>query len=319
MPSLKKILLILGLLTLFVTINEGSVYAQEDKSIKTSTENSFKNGATYPARIMAPKAIVYADENMNSPLGFISNGKLITVGNPRKLNRDLVPLIVHGRMAFIQIKDIRYEDEKNELLTSKTGAPREHDIDVILQRPEEKLAENNSGYFTFGQHFVAGELNELSKTVGAEEKNTMSTFGAQFIHRQEVSRYFWGAAFEYSFASTEVLDFGFFTINPTVGYTFLKNSIFMVETYGSFDFSITTVMDIKNNFENESGGFVYGPQINARIVLFPEKKYHLTGGIGYKYYDVVELDTLTDANGNEIKGIDSISGMQLFMGFGIKF
>jgi hypothetical protein len=319
MPSLKKISLILGLLTSFVTINEGVLWAQDNKSYKSSDETLQKMGNSYPARVMSTKAIVYADENMNSPLGFISNGKLITVGNPRKLNRELVPLIVYGRIAFIQIKDIRYEDDEHEFLSNKTGAPREHDVDITIVPIEEKLSENNSGYFTFGQYLAGDDLNELSQAIDGEEKSTISVFGAQFIHRKENARVFYGAGFDYGFASTTDLDFTYFSINPTFGYTFMRNSAFLAEIYGSFDFSVSTYIDVKNNYENEPSGFLYGPQINARIVLFPSKKYHLTGGMGLKKYWVHDLNELLDANGNLLPGISSLNGFQLSVGFGVEF
>ncbi len=73
------------------------------------------------ARVIAPRAVVYSDENMSSPLGFISNDKLIKVGNPRKKNPNLVPLVVYGRVAFIEIKDIHYESQKMEIQNFKIG------------------------------------------------------------------------------------------------------------------------------------------------------------------------------------------------------
>ena len=107
MRKINLILPILGLLLSFVTM-------AADNSITNEHGRINLEGKTYTARIITPKAIVYADENMLSPLGYIANGKAIIVGNPRRMNRDLVPLVVYGRLAFIEIKDIRYEDTADE-------------------------------------------------------------------------------------------------------------------------------------------------------------------------------------------------------------
>lgn len=319
MPYLKKISLILGLLLSFVTIYRADLKAQDDKSVNSRDEAPGQLGATYIARVTSPKAVVYADENMNSPLGFISNGKLITVGNPRKLNRELVPLVVYGRVAFIKISDIRYEDEDDDKFSSKIGAPREHDIDVIIQKPDEKLSQNNSAYFSLHQFYTGDELKNLFMAIDNEEKNSITGITAQFIHRKEFSKFFWGAGFDYSAVSSEHLRFAFFMINPTLGYTLLRNPLFLLDIYGSIDFSVTTAMDIDNNTDREPSGFLFGPQVNARIVFFPEKKYHLVGSMGYRKYKAREIDGLEDVNATPVEGVQNISGVQFAVGLGMEF
>lgn len=318
MHKLKKISLILGLLSSFVTIYTGADALADDKSTNAADDVQQKLGNTYPARIATPKAIVYADENMNSPLGFISNGKLIIVGNPRKLNRELVPLVVHGRLAFIQIKDIRYETDEGELITAKNGAPKEHDVDIVIKPPDEKLSENNSAYLSINNFFTGDELKSVFQSIDGEEKSSMLGLRAQFIHRKEFSRYFWGAGFDYSFISSDGFSFGYFMINPTLGMTLMRNPLFLLDVYGSLDFSVTTFTDVKNNYENESGGFVWGPQISTRLVFFPENKYHIEAGMGLKRYRVMEIEQLTDKNDNTISGFTHLIGMNFFLGVGIE-
>ncbi len=319
MHQLKNFALILGLLSSFVTINASAFGAEADKSIEVDEISPQKLGQTYRARITTPKAIVYADENMNSPLGFISNGKLITVGNPRRMNRELVPLVVYGRVAFIQIKDIRYEDDEGEQLTSKSGAPREHDIDIIITPPDEKLSENNSAYLTLQNFFPGSDLKDFFMAVDGEEKSSLLGVHMQFIHRREFSRVFWGAGFDYSMASSDHASFGYFMINPTVGFTFMRNPLFLVDIYGSIDFSVSTLTNVEGNSVNEPSGFVWGPQINSRIVFFPDRRYHLVGGLSYKKYKTRELSNLTDLNDNPIEGIVYLNGLSFSLGLGMEF
>lgn len=299
---------ILGLIFLFVT----------SIMVASASDSSHQITGPQTARIIVPKAIVYSDENMSSPLGFISNDKLVTVGNPRKKNPDLVPLIVYGRLAFIELKNIHYESKSMEKENSKRGAPREHNIDDILTKPEEKLSENNSAYFTMHQFYAGEETRQLFETVEGEGKSNIGGFGGSLIHRQTLGRFFWGAGFEYNTISSDNIDLNATMFNTILGLTPLKNPLFLVDLYLSLDFSITARLNLKNNFVNEPAPFFYGPQFSSRIVFFPNQKYHLTGTLGVKSYKVLRIETLKDNNDLTINGISKTSGLNLAIGFAIE-
>ena len=130
-------------------------------------------GQTFTARISGPKAVVYSDENMLSPLGYIGNGKAITVGTPRRMNRDLVPLIINGKLAYIEIKNIRYEDTRDQEYMARRGPPREHNFDLILPKPSERLSDNNSLFFNL-HTFSAGQ--QVKDAFVNLEENEQSSF-----------------------------------------------------------------------------------------------------------------------------------------------
>lgn len=313
MRKIKNILAIIGLLSSFVTMAADNSVINEYGKVNLA-------GKTYTARIVSPKAVVYADENMLSPLGYIANGKAIIVGNPRRMNKDLVPTVVYGRLAFIEIKDIRYEDTADEEYNARRGAPREHNFDITIQKPEERLSENNSVYLSLHTYGAGDDVkNAFFNIQNNEEVTNFSGFEFQFIHRKEHSRFFWGAMFDYSGVSTADMKFNYFMFGPTFGFTPIRNPLFSVDVYGSLDLSINTEYDIANNFENEPSGFVWGPQVNARMVFFPQSKYHVFGGVGLRKYSVHNLETLKDLNDNEIDGIKNITSAQIFFGLGMEF
>lgn len=270
------------------------------------------------ARIIVPRAIVYSDENMSSPVGYISNDKLITVGNPRKKNPDLVPLVIYGRLAFIEIKNIHYENAGMELQNSKRGAPKEHNIDLVLTKPEEKLSENNSAYIHLHQFYAGDEVSNLFETVNGEAKSNFTGFGLTLLHRQLISKVFWGAALEYNSISTTNLDFNTTMLSGVFGYTPIRNPLFLVDLSFSLDFSVNSKIDLKTNYVNEPAPFFYGPQLLSRIVFFPGQKYHLTGTLSYKSYRVMQVESLVDANNQPINGLTSASGLNLAIGFAIE-
>jgi hypothetical protein len=270
------------------------------------------------ARIIVPRAIVYSDENMNSPLGYISNDKLITVGNPRKKNPDLVPLVVYGRLAFIELKNIHYESELAEQLHSKRGAPQEHNIDDVLIKPEEKLSENNSAYFNLHQFYGGKETSDLFESVDGTAKDNFTGIGINFLHRQRFGRAIWGAGFDYNFLSSENIDFTYFLISPFFGYTPMRTKLFLVDFVFSIDFSANSQLNLNNNFVTEPAPFIYGPQLLARLVFLPDQNYHITGELGYRSYKVLRVENLQDANDASIGGVTKLSGVNIGIGLAIE-
>lgn len=312
MLNLKNVLVILGLLLSFVTKAADNSIINDDGKVNLS-------GSSHTARVISPRAIVYADENMLSPLGYIANGKAIIVGNPRRINPNLVPLVVYGRLAFIEMKDIRFEDTADEEYNAKRGAPREHDVDITIQKPEERLSENNSFYFSLHRYDGGDEVKQLFLQVDDADKSVFTGFNLQFIHRQSTSRFFWGAALDYSAISTPNMKFGYWLLSPTIGYTFMRNPVFLLEAYASLDLALNTELSVDLNFVNEPSGYVWGGQANARIVLFPESKYHAFGGIGLRKYMVSGFSPLDDLNGNETTPIRDITSINLFIGAAMEF
>ena len=310
----KKIIPLIALVLLLSFVTKAS-----DNSIITDQGKVSLTGNSHTARVISARAIVYADENMLSPLGYIANGKAIIVGNPRRINPNLVPLVVYGRLAFIEIKDIRFEDTADEEYNAKRGAPREHDVDITIQRPEERLSENNSFYFSLHRYDAGTEVKDLFTAIDNADESVFTGFNIQFIHRQSTSRLFWGAALDYSSISTPGMKFGYWLLSPTFGYTFMKNPAFILEAYGSLDLALNTELDINTNYEDEPSGYVWGAQFNARVVLFPDSKYHAFGGVGLRKYNVSGFSPLEDLNGNAVQSVRDITSISLFVGAAMEF
>ena len=282
------------------------------------SEQTDQQAGLQTARITVPRAIVYSDENMSSPLGYISNGKLITVGNRRKKNPELVSLVVYGRLAFIESKNIHYENESAEINNSRHGAPREHNIDILLNKPEEKLTENNSAHFSL-QQFSAGEqMKNLINTTDGTTKNNYTGLAITLLHRQSLSKAFWGAGFEFYTLSTPNFKSDLYLIKALIGYTPIRTPLFLIDLSLSLDISTSASFKIKNNLVDEPAGFLLGNQIGAAIVFFPNQKYHIIGGIGYRNYKVYQEKTFVDSNGGDIDGITKMSGLNLSIGLALE-
>lgn len=291
----------------------------EDNSVIRDNGQIDMTGGTYTARITANKAIVYADENMLSPLGYIANGKAIKVGNPRRINKDLVPLIVSGRLAFIEIKDIKYENSSDSEYKFKRGVPLEHNFDVTLEKPEERFGDNNSLFLALHTYSAGTQVKNAFLLYTGENVSAFKGLNLQFFHRQPTSNFFWGMGLEYSTISATGLSLNYLLAGPSIGYTPIKNNFFALDIFASLDFALKNELVIENTTAGKPSGFVWGPQISARALLYPYGRYHLFGGLSLRKYAVVGYDDLKDIDGNPTEGINSISGLGLFIGFGMDF
>lgn len=67
------------------------------------------------AIVKSNRAVIYGDKELTAPLGFVSSGKELVVSDHPTGKGQLYKLLVSGKMAYIQIKDI---DLKNLIPTS---------------------------------------------------------------------------------------------------------------------------------------------------------------------------------------------------------
>lgn len=70
--------------------------------------------ASQDALVMVERAVIYADESMSAPIGYIKKGKRIKVGDIPRNKAQVYPIIVSGRVAYIKVLDVSTEKESVE-------------------------------------------------------------------------------------------------------------------------------------------------------------------------------------------------------------
>ena len=79
--------------------------------------NCQKLWASQSAIVVADQAIVYADQQMSAPLGFVTKGKKVKVGDIARNRSQVYPIIVNGKVGYIRLVDVTTQRES---ATSKT-------------------------------------------------------------------------------------------------------------------------------------------------------------------------------------------------------
>jgi hypothetical protein len=75
--------------------------------------------AAQSAVVGSDKAVIYSDREMSSPIGFVTKGKKLRVGEVKRNKGRVLPVVVNGRIAYIKVNDI-YTSENAKLVDDAT-------------------------------------------------------------------------------------------------------------------------------------------------------------------------------------------------------
>ena len=75
--------------------------------------------ASREAIVTTDKAIIYSGVDMKAPIGFVSRGKKIKVGENLKGKAGLYPVVVSNRIAYIRAKDIDFNIEETQAIATR--------------------------------------------------------------------------------------------------------------------------------------------------------------------------------------------------------
>jgi hypothetical protein len=292
MSHLRVLLLILCCFLFFVT---NISFGQDKSGIKK-------------ARVIESEAIIYADPTLKTPIGKASKNTQLYIGRPLEKNPEIAPIVVSGRIAYIQIANL-YIDDK-----TKSDA---HDPNYIYKDPTENFFENNSAYFAIHQMSIGSQINEMFQTVDGVNATSMTGLSAAYLHHQSASPYLWGLGCEYYSATSPNINFNYLMINPTVGVTAFKKMLLSMDLIFSYDFSVNARLDIENNSYLEKMNLIYGPNFGARIIFFPLMKYHLTSSLTYRLYNISADSKYYDTKDVAHSGLTSLDGLNFSIGFSI--
>lgn len=59
--------------------------------------------------VIVERAIIYADKTMTSPVGYVTKGKKVSMGEVPRNKAQLYPIIVSGKVAYIRVIDVSTE------------------------------------------------------------------------------------------------------------------------------------------------------------------------------------------------------------------
>lgn len=67
--------------------------------------------ASQEAMVLSDRAVIYSDKEMTSPIGYVSRGKKLVVGEIPRNKAQVYPIVVSGKVAYIRVNDVTTERE----------------------------------------------------------------------------------------------------------------------------------------------------------------------------------------------------------------
>ncbi|WP_372654670.1 hypothetical protein [Halobacteriovorax sp.] len=267
------------------------------------------------AVISVPKAVIFSDQKLTTPIGYISYGKKIKVGEVEKRDGTILPVIVAGRVAYIQVKDIAVLDSLNE---GGINTPKitEHDVELTFQTDQDKLSENNYFTVSLGQASAGEAWQEYSSEFG-EESTTFSVLALQMEHRAPMKTISWGFGLTYFSASNEDLSAKSLAIEANLYYSIFNFKYMSISAFGGLLFSGDFQVSQGDGVQ-KSNGVLYGYSFGGIARILPYSKLGAFGGLSVRTIKVTELEPIETDSGAEIS-IESLSGVSVFAGLSYKF
>jgi|GEM_PF-5623784 len=219
--------------------------------------------ASQEAIVRSEKAIIYSDERCTSPIGFLSLGKKIKIGDiPRNKGRSR-SLVINKKIVYIREIDLSFDD--------LSGSSR-----FELQRFKEIEQQRSQKYY--GLSYLAGSMS-FSQVSSYVQSKSINYNGVGFNFHTDINKS-WGFNFQADYLIAEKASdkFKFIDLAFHVPYLIVNQEFFRL----SFGPTVVGVpfaqYGYMNKFRTNSGGFGGGLQSGISFNLFSSLRLSL-------YYD----------------------------------
>ncbi len=266
------------------------------------------------AVVNVPKTTVFSDLAMTSSIGFIRGGKVLRVGEKARMKGTLVPVIVSGRVAYIQSKDIRYVEEEKQVYSPKIT---EHNINNDEFKVNDSLKDNNHLVIQGGQFSLGENWENISTAAGDSSFSAMTYYSIMLEHRSPIKSYGFGLGGSLYRVSQESIEAAALSIDGQIYYSPIKFSWVSIDLLLGGMISLDTRVKVTGVAGTSKGSF-YGWHFGTQARIFPEKKIGFVAGFGIKRITVSSIKSIILADNSEVS-LDLLSGAHAYGGLSYRF
>jgi hypothetical protein len=278
-------------------------------------------GAARTAVVAVSKATVYADINLSSPIGFIKRGTQVAVGEVKRKRGRVIPMDLNGRVAWIKVNDLIIDGEEKSF--DKKKRVKEHLIADSLfgKANEDPVDENNYLQLRYGLYTPNIEAEYEGSVTDSNDFTQEDYAGAYtslfFEHRHPNKNHAWGAGLDYIAGEGETTSYSAFVGRAQFTWIPLKTSLFSVEAFAAFIFTVGLEFEDVENGKKE--GIFYGADYGVLGRVFPYSKFGLYAGVSFTTVIVAQLKEFNSSRAGELATVKGISGAQAFGGISYRF
>ena len=131
--------------------------------------------ASQDAMVIAEDAVIYADEQMSAPVGYVRKGKKIKVGEISRNKSQVYPVVVSGKISYIRVIDVSTEKEN---MTSNR---------LVAERFQKVTFEETTNNYSVGLFNYATQINLNLENGKLKDKDSINWTGVALRGGAEVS------------------------------------------------------------------------------------------------------------------------------------
>lgn len=279
--------------------------------------------------VTSSKAIIYADRQLSTPIGYLPSGKNVRVGEGLQRGGKILPILITGKIAYIKVEDLDLREKYQGISNGKHIV--EHNTDSAFTTPQDKLSENIfllSTLTTLAAYQAISFEGSGSRTTSEGEEEEENEDGTLYLreytiyleHRQPYGRYTWGVGlgFLQSITTGE-------SLNTVVLRGVFKASIFkthyftiegVIEPFFSGDVNLGTAVSPDPDTENEKlVAALFGYRTALQATFFPLSKYGAVIGLGREKAYISQLGSTPDLKNYDLE----LTSNLIYFGMSYKF
>lgn len=261
------------------------------------------------------KTVIYSDENLDIPIGFIKAGRKIQVSDNDFKANTITALFVSGKIAYVKLKDITFKSNGSDI--GLAPEIKEHDIDQLFLTDEDRLKDNNHLTLHYAKQVLGSDWESVNKAYSANEVPTFANqYKLMLEHRSPAKKYGFGLGFSYiSASSTELkLDIPIFYFEYQ--YRIIQFSLISIEGYAGLNFSGSA--KLTDSIGQISRGAMIGTELGARARLFPFSRLSAFASVANSNNKLDSMDALVNEDFEDVV-LTSIGGVKIEFGASFKF
>ncbi len=277
--------------------------------------------AAQVAIVKSSKAIVYAESSLATPIGYVTSGKKLLVGEVPQERGTVLPVVVAGKIAYVRLVDINVVEEEGLLLGNQKKV-REHAVaDSLEFNHIDRLNGDSFVVASLNTFSMGDEWDQINEEVGGETGQSATGINVMFEYRPIDQRYSFNLGVGYYTAGTDDTRFRLATIEGNYFYSPIKFGLVSMELFGGLLFSGDARIQLSSEAA-EARGTMYGYQLGVQGRLLPKYKFGAAFGVALRnlsFGGLDEVERQTGAFSFDEVSFKTINSLNLYAGVSYRF
>ena len=256
------------------------------------------------AYVNKSRALIYADEELKIPVGYLSKGKKIKVGDIKRNKGTALPVVLSERVFYIKVEDLLLKSEKSDEF-----GPTEKAHFLPMDEEEKESLQPIRLVTNFGAMDPGSQWGDLMDIYGGTDA-PLYQLEALLEMRLTKSSFFFDAGFVYDSLVGGPFHFVGLGFKGLVQYRLKSFNLLDLDLNAGFHFAPGGAK-LKYGEIHDNGNY-YGYILGAQVRFTPNSSWNFNLGFNYQWIVLEELEDISTPAG-EFK-LNVFKGLAVYLG-----